>query len=59
MYDNAFFQKNLRLEIEEIAPFIFYAEEKGLDASFLEKGRELDLIEFLMEQRKSFPSVKD
>jgi len=59
MYDNVFFQKNLRLEMEEIAPFIFYAEEKGLNASFLEKGRELDLIEFLLEQRKSFPSIKE
>tara|TARA_R110002051_G_scaffold88673_4_gene156270 strand:+ start:10517 stop:11299 length:783 start_codon:yes stop_codon:yes gene_type:complete len=59
MYDNVFFQKNLRLEIDEIAPFIFYAEEQGLDASLLKKGRELDLIEFLLVQRKSFPSSKD
>lgn len=59
MYDDVFFKKNLQLEMDEIAPFIFYAEEKGLNASLLEKGRELDLIEFLLEQRKSFSASKD
>lgn len=59
MYDDVFFKKNLHLEMDEIAPFIFYAEEKGLNASLLEKGRELDLIEFLLEQRKSFSASKD
>jgi hypothetical protein len=59
MYDNAFFKKNLHLEMDEIAPFIFYAEERGLDATLLQKGKELDLIEFLLEQRKSFTASKD
>ncbi len=59
MYDDTFFKKNFKLKIEEIGPFIFYAEEQGLNAELLKQGRELDLIEFLLVQRKSFKASKE
>ncbi|MBE15525.1 MAG: hypothetical protein ABNH00_12675 [Dokdonia sp.] len=59
MYDDTFFKKNFKLDIEEIGPFIFYAEAQGLDAELLKKGRELDLIEFLLVQRKSYKASKE
>ena len=54
MYDDTFFKKHLDISMEHIGDFIFYAEQQGLDETLLQKGKELDLIEFLLTQSKSF-----
>lgn len=54
MYNDAFFKKNLDISMDKISAFIFYAEQQGLNEELLKKGRELDLIEFLLTQSKSF-----
>ncbi|RMB56370.1 hypothetical protein EAX61_14905 [Dokdonia sinensis] len=54
LYNDAFFQENMGLEIEEISPFVFYAEQEGLDASYFDRGRELELLEFLLEKSESY-----
>ncbi len=57
MYNDAFFKKNLDISMDKISAFIFYAEQNGLDAQLLKKGNELDLIEFLLVQSKSFKNT--
>lgn len=54
VYDDQFFKTNLNLELNEINDFIFFAEENGLDSSYLKKGREMDLIQFLIIQSKRY-----
>ncbi|WGK65182.1 hypothetical protein [Croceiramulus getboli] len=56
MYDDVFFQRNFDIPMDEINQFIFYAEQHGLESEMLKKGRELDLIEFLMDTSKSYAS---
>ncbi len=59
MYEDVFFKKYLDLELEEIGPFIFYAEQEGLDATYLAKGKELDLLEFLIAKSKKFKETRN
>lgn len=54
MYDDQFFRKNLNLEMNQINDFIFFAEDNGLDKTYLQEGKELDLIEFLVSQSKLY-----
>ncbi|UZO80799.1 carboxypeptidase-like regulatory domain-containing protein [Aquimarina sp. ERC-38] len=54
MYDDRFFKENLNLELTQIDDFMDYAEQKGLNASYLKKGKELDLIEFLIVQSEAY-----
>lgn len=54
MYDNEFFQENLDIELEDINDFIYFADDSGLKEEMLQKGNELDLIEFLVEQSKKY-----
>ena len=54
VHNNQFFKEHLALNEEEITDFIAYAETKGLDDSMLEQGKELDLIQFLMEQGEAY-----
>ncbi|HET8810200.1 MAG TPA: carboxypeptidase-like regulatory domain-containing protein [Flavobacteriaceae bacterium] len=54
MYNDDFFQEYIDIEKEEINEFIFYAERNGLSNELLQKGNELDLIEFLIAQGKAF-----
>lgn len=54
IYDDKFFKDNLDLELAQIDDFMDYAEQQGLDQSYLKKGRELDLIEFLIDQSKNY-----
>ncbi len=54
MYNDQFFKDHLALEIEEINEFMVFAETKGLNETMLEAGKELDLIEFLMEQGAAY-----
>jgi len=57
MYNDNFFKKNLNISMDNISAFIFYAEQNGLDKELLKKGNELDLIEFLLVQSKSFKNT--
>ncbi|WP_219009498.1 carboxypeptidase-like regulatory domain-containing protein [Aquimarina litoralis] len=54
MYDDEFFKTNLALEMDQINDFIFFAEENGLNTTYLEEGNELNLIEFLVSQSKVY-----
>lgn len=54
MYNDEFFQEYINIEKEKINEFIFYAERNGLSNELLQKGNELDLIEFLIAQGKAF-----
>ncbi len=58
MYNDQFFKDNLALDINQINDFIFFAEENGLDNTYLEKGKELDLIKFLIEKSKLYKNQK-
>lgn len=54
MYNDEFFQENLNIELEYINDFIYFADDSGLEEEMLQKGNELDLIEFLVEQSKQY-----
>lgn len=54
MYNDAFFQENLNIDLEYINDFIYFADDSGLKEEMLQKGNELDLIEFLVEQSKKY-----
>ncbi len=54
MYNDQFFKENLKIDIENINEFIFYAEEKGLNASYFKEGKELELLEFLVIQSENY-----
>lgn len=54
MYKDSFFKENFNIEEENINQFIFFVEDKGLTKNMLQKGNELDLIEFLVKKSKEF-----
>ncbi len=54
LYNDEFFKEYFKIELENIPDFILYADRNGLDEEMLKKGKELDLIEFLMEQSKKY-----
>lgn len=54
MYNDAFFQENLEIEMKNINEFIYFADENGLKEEMLKEGNELELIEFLIDQSKRF-----
>lgn len=54
IYKDSFFKENLDLQEENINQFIFYVEDRGLDKEMLQKGNELELIEFLVNQSEEF-----
>lgn len=54
MYDDAFFQENLEIEMQNINEFIYFADENGLKEEMLKEGNELKLIEFLVDQSKRY-----
>ncbi|HLU81500.1 MAG TPA: carboxypeptidase-like regulatory domain-containing protein [Flavobacteriaceae bacterium] len=54
IYQDEFFQKYMNIEEEKIDNFIDYAEREGLSHEMFAKGKELDLIEFLIEKSKEF-----
>ncbi|WP_299189638.1 carboxypeptidase-like regulatory domain-containing protein [uncultured Aquimarina sp.] len=58
MYNDEFFKTNLALEMDQINDFIFFAEENGLNKSYLEEGNELNLLEFLVSQSKVYKDRK-
>jgi len=58
MYNDEFFKTNLAIDMDQISDFIFFAEDNGLDKSYLEEGNELNLIEFLVSQSKIYKDRK-
>ncbi|CAM4049554.1 hypothetical protein GILI108418_01705 [Gillisia limnaea] len=54
MYGDEFFQENLNIDLEYINDFIYFADDSGLKEEMLQKGNELELIEFLVEQSKQY-----
>lgn len=54
MYNDDFFKDNFDIKRENINEFIFYAEENGLTSKMLQKGNELELIEFLLAKSKTY-----
>ena len=56
MYDNQFFKEYFDIDEEQINEFIFYADDNGLTPQLLEKGNEMDLIQFLLDRSKDFNS---
>lgn len=58
MYDNQFFKEYFDIEESQINAFIFYADENGLSPKLLQKGNEMDLIQFLLNKSKEFNKPK-
>lgn len=58
IYDNAFFHDNFNIKEEDINAFIFFAYDNGFDDKLLEKGNEMDLIEFLLDKSEEFNKRK-
>jgi len=56
MYDNQFFKEYFDIDEKQINEFIFYADDHGLTPQLLEKGNEMDLIQFLLDRSKDFNS---
>ena len=54
MYDAQYFRVVLDLESEEINDFISFAQENGLSHRLVKKEREMELLEFLLEQRRNY-----
>ncbi len=53
-YPDEFFESNLALKPQEINDFILFAEENGLNAQLMQKEKEMDLLQFLIEQRETY-----
>jgi hypothetical protein len=53
-YDNAFFEEVLKIKTSEIADFIDYLNTSGISSDLLDKKREMDLIQLMVEQSFSF-----
>ncbi|UAB84557.1 hypothetical protein INR75_00500 [Zunongwangia sp. SCSIO 43204] len=54
MYSNDFFKETLDLEANQVNDFIFFAADNGLDGRMLTEENELDIIQFLVEQRTAY-----
>lgn len=53
-YDNEFFEEVLDIPIRQISNFITYLNALGFPSRLLDKEKEMDLIEFLLEQSAKF-----
>lgn len=58
MYTNKEFSELLKIPEESVNEFIAYMEKDGLDYSLLKQGRELEFIDFLVLESKSFLALK-
>lgn len=54
LFDEDFFVETLKIEKERINEFLYFVQEQGLSSLLLEEGKELDLIEFLLDMSKRF-----
>jgi len=59
MYSNDFFKETLDLEANQVNDFIFFAADNGLNGRMLSEENELDIIQFLVEQRKAYQKHLD
>jgi len=58
MYDNEFFRENFNIKEDQINEFLFWAFDHGYDNSLLKEGKEMDLIQFLLEKAQEFNDPK-
>jgi hypothetical protein len=58
MYDNDFFKENFNIQEDQINEFLFWAFDHGFDNKLLDKGNEMDLIQFLLEKAEEFNTPK-
>ncbi|WBL21777.1 hypothetical protein [Zunongwangia sp. HRR-M8] len=56
MYSNDFFKETLNLEANQVNDFVFFAADNGLDGQMLSEENDLDIIQFLVEQRQAYQS---
>ncbi len=54
MYTNEYMERWFGIPKEKVNEFIVFVEDKGLDYSLLNEGREMEFIDFLVHQSKSF-----
>lgn len=59
LYDDEFFREFLDIERTEITQFIHYAQDHGLSEEMFEEGRELELVEFLVNQSRQYKAEMD
>ncbi len=59
MYDNAFFRQNLDIKENNIGAFLDYTANHGLNKEMLEPGNELNLIQFLIDQRDKYKEEQE
>ncbi len=58
-YNDTFFTEQLGIAPKDINSFIFYAQDIGLTKDMLNKGQELELIEFLIDASKTFKTTSE
>lgn len=58
IYDDDFFRSNLDIERDNINDFIYYLTDHGLDKKMLADGKELELIEFLIQKSEDYKALK-
>ncbi|MDN3596518.1 hypothetical protein [Zunongwangia endophytica] len=56
MYSNDFFKETLDLEADQVNAFVFFAADNGLNGQMLSEENDLDIIQFLVEQRQAYQS---
>ena len=55
-WGNDFFKETLNLEANQVNDFVFFAADNGLDGQMLSEENDLDIIQFLVEQRQAYQS---
>ncbi|SDL79958.1 hypothetical protein SAMN04488034_11242 [Salinimicrobium catena] len=53
-YDNAFFEESFGLPAEQISNFMDFLYEKDFPQELLQKGQEMDRLQYLMEESEEF-----
>ena len=54
MYTNAYLKSILGIPEDKVNEFIVYVEDNGLDNNLLQEGREMEFVDFLVQQSKTF-----
>jgi len=54
MYTNEYMEKVFDIPEDKVNEFIVFVEDNGLDYSLLNTGREMEFVDFLVRQSKSF-----
>ncbi|NJX17061.1 hypothetical protein HC176_16420 [Tamlana crocina] len=53
-YDNDFFEEVLNVQVRQISDFVTFLNASGFPRELLEKEKEMNLIQFLLEQSTIF-----